>query len=97
VYDEKYARVKHILFLTVDDNGAALPAGETDTKKAQFEKVLSDVNKPGASFEALMTEYNEDPGVTERAGFLFCCCAPPSRRTSSRAGRGLVWASPGSA
>lgn len=64
-----YARVKHILIVTTDDTGAALPDEQLAEKKAQSESLLAelkgitDTAALEARFDELIAENGEDPGA----------------------------------
>jgi foldase protein PrsA len=63
LYEEKYIRVKHILFLTQNqETQEPLPEEETAAKKKQAEDTLAKI-KAGGDFDALMNELSEDTGL----------------------------------
>ncbi|MBE7030860.1 MAG: hypothetical protein E7409_05455 [Ruminococcaceae bacterium] len=57
------ARVKHILIKTVDDTNAPLPDAEQKAAKTLADKVYKLATAKDADFDALIAEYNEDPGM----------------------------------
>ena len=76
--DGGYIQVKHILFMTVDDNNEPLPEEEIAAKRADAEAVLAelrDITDPEelcARFDELIGEKGEDPGMeTYTQGYVF--------------------------
>ncbi len=68
---ENNIAAKHILFSTVDENGAALPQEDVAAKKKLADDTLAKI-KGGADFDALMNELSEDPGLaTSPDGYEF--------------------------
>ncbi len=64
--DEKYIRVKHILFAT-----SGLSLEETEGKKKLAEDILKKL-KTGSNFDKMLQTYGEDPGMTiSPEGYLF--------------------------
>lgn len=61
-FDTDYARVKHILITTVDDNDQPLEGDALAAKDALYESLWARVSA-GEDFDALMLEYTEDPGL----------------------------------
>jgi hypothetical protein len=68
---------KHILFLTVDDSGAALPDDEIAAIKTKAEGVLAELKAYNGSdfdefFDEKVTEYTEDTGIQSFPdGYIF--------------------------
>lgn len=70
-YKNTYMRAKHILFSTVDDKQQPLSDEEIAEKKKLAEEVLAKA-KGGSDFDALMSEYSEDPGSQSNPdGYVF--------------------------
>ena len=68
-FDETYLRCKHVLIKTVDDDNNELE--NQDELKAKAEEVASRA-KAGEDFDALIKEYNEDPGMESSPdGYVF--------------------------
>lgn len=68
-FDQTYMRCKHVLIKTVDDNKKELE--NQDELKAKAEEVASRA-KAGEDFDALIKEYNEDPGMESSPdGYVF--------------------------
>ncbi len=68
-FDQTYMRCKHVLIKTVDDNKKELE--NQDELKAKAEEVASRA-KAGEDFDALIKEYNEDPGMeSSPEGYVF--------------------------
>lgn len=68
-FDQTYMRCKHVLLKTVDDNKKELE--NQDELKAKAEEVASRA-KAGEDFDALIKEYNEDPGMESSPdGYVF--------------------------
>lgn len=68
-FDENYLRSKHVLIKTVDDNNAALENQDELEAKA---REVADKAKAGSDFDALIAEYNEDPGMESNPdGYVF--------------------------
>lgn len=71
-HQEKTVTVRHILFLTQDENtGSALSDEEIAKKKSEAEDVLKQFNesdKSEDSFAALAYKYNEDTGSSSNGG-----------------------------
>lgn len=68
-FDENYLRCKHVLIKTVDDNNAALENQDELEAKA---REVADKAKAGSDFDALIAEYNEDPGMESTPeGYVF--------------------------
>ena len=67
--ENEYVTVKHILFKTTDDSGAALSDEDKAAKKQQAEtaaaqlKAETDQTKSVELFDTLMNENSEDPGL----------------------------------
>ena len=59
---ENNIAAKHILFSTVDENGAVLGAEEVEAKKKLADDTLAKI-KAGEDFDKLMNELSEDPGL----------------------------------
>lgn len=59
---QDFVRVKHILVKTIDDNYEDLPDDEVAAKTALKDDLVARLDG-GADFEALLTEYGEDPGM----------------------------------
>ncbi len=70
--EEVYMRAKHVLFLTKNqETNEALPQEEIAAKKKQADDVLARARK-GENFDALVTEYSEDPGSAQNPlGYVF--------------------------
>lgn len=71
-FKDNYLRAKHVLIMTTDQTtGAELD----DEKKAEAEKKANEVlekAKNGEDFDALVKEYNEDPGMEAQPdGYVF--------------------------
>jgi len=61
-YLDKTVRVKHVLFMTVDQqSGKALPKEQLDAAKAKADQILAKA-KAGEDFDKLVAEFSEDPG-----------------------------------
>lgn len=61
-YDAKVARVKHILFMTVNgQDQKPLPKEQKDAAKAKADQTLAKA-KAGGDFDKLVAELSEDPG-----------------------------------
>lgn len=71
-FDEHYRRAKHVLLLTQDMNtGAALDANTVAKAKETADSVLERA-KAGEDFDALISEYSEDPGSASNPnGYVF--------------------------
>lgn len=68
-FDETYLRCKHVLIKTVDDNNNELD--NQDELKAKADEVAARA-KAGEDFDALIQEYNEDPGMESSPdGYVF--------------------------
>lgn len=68
-FDETYMRCKHVLIKTVDDDNNELE--NQDELKAKAEEVAARA-KAGEDFDALIKEYNEDPGMESSPdGYVF--------------------------
>lgn len=68
-FDQTYMRCKHVLIKTVDGEKKELP--DQDALKAKAEEVASRA-KAGEDFDALIKEYNEDPGMESSPdGYVF--------------------------
>lgn len=68
-FDENYLRCKHVLIKTVDDSGNELSDQAGLEAKA---KEVAEKARGGADFDALIAEYNEDPGMTTNPdGYVF--------------------------
>lgn len=68
-FDQTYMRCKHVLIKTVDDNKKELE--NQDELKAKAAEVASRA-KAGEDFDALIKEYNEDPGMESSPdGYVF--------------------------
>ncbi len=68
-FDQTYMRCKHVLIKTVDDDNNELE--NQDELKAKAEEVASRA-KAGEDFDALIKEYNEDPGMESSPdGYVF--------------------------
>lgn len=68
-FDQTYMRCKHVLIKTVDDNKKELE--NQDELKAKAEEVASRA-KAGEDFDALIKEYNQDPGMeSSPEGYVF--------------------------
>lgn len=67
-----YMRAKHVLFLTQnDETGEALPEAEIAKKKQQADDILARAKK-GEDFDALVSEFSEDPGSHQNPdGYVF--------------------------
>lgn len=70
-YNEYYTKVKHIFLSTKDSdsNDISVPKKEEVGKKAQkiYDRAIA-----GENFEALLDEYNEDPGMASNPnGYIF--------------------------
>lgn len=62
---------KHILIKTVDDSNQPLPEDQIAAARAKAEEALSRA-KAGEDFDALIDEYNQDPGqMQNKAGYAF--------------------------
>lgn len=70
--EETYLRAKHVLILTKDMNTRQdLPAEEQAAAKVKAEEILKQAQS-GADFDALVSEYSEDPGSkTNPDGYVF--------------------------
>ena len=70
MYQQEYVHVKHVLVKNTDEEGSA-----SDEIKAKKKAIAEDVlkkAKAGANFDALVKEYGEDPGMTEKPeGYTF--------------------------
>lgn len=65
------ASVKHILIKTVDDSNQPLPEEQVALARAKAEEALSRA-KAGEDFDALIDEYNQDPGqMQNKNGYAF--------------------------
>lgn len=62
-FNNEMVNVQHILFMLVDENQNPLEDSVVKEKKAIAEEVLSEINN-GADFLEMVSEYNEDPGLT---------------------------------
>lgn len=61
-YLEKTVRVKHVLFMTVDQQtGKALPKEQLDAAKSKADQILAKA-KAGEDFDKLVAQFSEDPG-----------------------------------
>lgn len=61
-FDQKIARVKHILIMTIDpQTRQPLEIEKLEDAKIRADKILSEV-KAGADFDKYVAEYSEDPG-----------------------------------
>lgn len=70
-FDQTYMRCKHVLIKTVDDNKKELENQDELKAKAEAEEVASRA-KAGEDFDALIKEYNEDPGMeSSPEGYVF--------------------------
>lgn len=68
-FDQDYLRCKHVLVKTVDDNNQELEG--QDELKAKAEDIAKRA-KAGEDFDALIKEYNEDPGMESNPdGYVF--------------------------
>jgi len=67
-----YRRAKHVLILTKNmETGEVLSQEEQDAAKLQAEMILENA-KSGADFDALVSEYSQDPGsATNPDGYIF--------------------------
>lgn len=72
VFDSQYMRAKHVLILTQDpETGEAVSEAEKAEKKVQAEDILKRA-KGGENFDALVTEFSEDPGSASNPdGYVF--------------------------
>lgn len=70
--ESKYMRAKHVLFLTQDDQTKEpLSEEEIAQKKKQADEILARA-KNGEDFDALVSEYSEDPGSKSNPeGYVF--------------------------
>ncbi len=69
--NDNTASVKHILVKTVDDSNQPLPEDQIAAARAKAEEALSRA-KAGEDFDALIDEYNQDPGqMQNKAGYAF--------------------------
>lgn len=69
--NDETASVKHILIKTVDDSNQPLPEDQISAARAKAEEVLSRA-KSGEDFDALIDEYNQDPGqMQNKSGYAF--------------------------
>ena len=65
--DYDYIQAKHILISTQDENGETLSEEECQEKLSQAQELVSQINQssdPQATFQSLMEQYSEDPGLT---------------------------------
>lgn len=62
-FNNEMVNVQHILFMLVDENQNPLEDSVVKEKKALAEEVLNKI-KNGADFSEMVSEYNEDPGLT---------------------------------
>ena len=71
-FKDNYLRAKHVLILTTDQmTGEPLSDEEAEKAKTTADEVLEKA-KSGADFNALIDEYNEDPGMlTNKDGYVF--------------------------
>ncbi len=71
-FKDNYLRAKHVLISTVDQNtGAPLSDEEAAKAKTTADEVLAKA-KNGENFDALINEYNTDPGMsTNPDGYVF--------------------------
>lgn len=71
-FKKHYRRAKHVLIMTVDQ---ATQTPYDDAKKAEAKKKADEIlerAKNGENFEALIEQYNEDPGMkTNPDGYVF--------------------------
>lgn len=66
-----YARIKHILIKYVDDSNEKL-TGDAYTEKENLYKEVKAKVDAGEDFDALITEYGEDPGTASNPdGYIF--------------------------
>lgn len=69
--NDETASVKHILIKTVDDSNQPLPEEQIAAARAKAEEALGRA-KAGEDFDALIDEYNQDPGqMQNKAGYAF--------------------------
>ncbi len=79
--DSGYMRAKHILFMTVDEEGNALPDEEIEAQEQAAQEVLAQLRQAQENgedtetlFDELMNEYSEDTGLTAYPdGYCFIC------------------------
>ena len=71
-FKDNYLRAKHVLISTVDENtGAPLSDEELAKAKTTADEVLEKA-KNGENFDALITQYNKDPGMSANPdGYVF--------------------------
>lgn len=68
-FRENYLRCKHVLIKTVDDSYNPL---ENQDELAATAQAVADRAKAGEDFDALIAEFNEDPGMTSNPdGYVF--------------------------
>ncbi len=64
-------RAKHILVMTADQNRQPLPQEKQDEAKKKMDDILARIKK-GESFDVLMNEFTEDPGLAQSPdGYTF--------------------------
>jgi hypothetical protein len=70
-YEANYARAKHILISTLDENAQPLPEEARGERKALAESLLERA-RAGEDFESLIAAFGEDPGMEgSPEGYLF--------------------------
>lgn len=61
-----YLRAKHVLLMTVDEDGAPIPEAEKAEKLAQAKQIASELRAaphPETAVDEFIRQYNEDPGM----------------------------------
>lgn len=73
--ENNYYRAKHILMAFSDDEGVPYSSSEMEEKLATLEDILTQIkasDDPKATFDKLMAEYSEDPGlIAYPSGYQF--------------------------
>lgn len=71
-YTSQFVHVKQIFFNKYDDTGALLSADKLAQIQATAKQVLATANAGKGKFDALVTQYNEDPGMKSSPdGYIF--------------------------
>ncbi len=71
-FKDNFMRAKHVLIMTTDQaTGASLDDAKLAEAKTKADEVLAKA-QAGEDFDALITQYNEDPGMASNAdGYIF--------------------------
>ena len=84
-YASNYVKIKHIVLLTVDNSGNALTTDKVAEVKKKADGILAKAKAAPATFDSLMTQYNQDKDSTtgkqnSPTGYIF------SKATAENAG-----------